>query len=127
MDAMEIILKDSVPQNANIIGSHIRNLPKMDGRVKARICPWGNHESEKNYLRSDSPSMLMEVFRIEISIGVEKIGMLDQWKYVLRSRRGKNLIIQFTGNLREKKINLQKYGNYYLQRTDLLIPAGCGI
>ena len=52
----------------------------MDGEVKARICPWGNHDNEKDYFRSDAPSMLMEVFRIAISIGVEKswdIGSID--------------------------------------------------
>ena len=73
MKAIEVIPIETVEKNANIIGSHVRYVRKMDGKVKARICPWGNHDNEKDYLRSDAPSMLMEVFRIVISIGVEKI------------------------------------------------------
>lgn len=80
MEAIKEMSTSSVPKFANIIGSNVRYIRKMGGRVKARICPSGNHDSEKGYLRSDAPSMLMEVFRLVISIGVEKrwdIGSMD--------------------------------------------------
>jgi len=80
MGAMRAVPISSVPKSANIIGSHVRYVRKMDGSVKARICPWGNHDAEKFDLRSDAPSMLMEIFRLVISIGVEQrwnIGSMD--------------------------------------------------
>lgn len=80
MNAMESVSMSSVSKYANIIGSHVRYIRKADGRVKARICPWGNHDVEKHSLRTDAPSMLMEVFRLVISVGVEQhweIGSMD--------------------------------------------------
>lgn len=68
---MGVVTKTSASKCANVIGSHVRCIRKMDGSLKARICHGGNHETEKNYLRTDAPCMLMEVFRLVISIGVE--------------------------------------------------------
>ena len=77
---MEIVSASSVTGNAIIIGSHIRYVRNMDVKVKARIRPWGNHDSENSFLRGDAHSMLIEVIRIIISIGVGKgwdIGSID--------------------------------------------------
>ncbi len=72
MRAMKVIPAKSVPADANIIGSHTDYRRKMDGTVKGRIVPWGHRDSEKHYLRTDAPSMNMEVFRLVVSISVEK-------------------------------------------------------
>jgi len=80
MGAMKTVAISTVPKSANVIGSHVRYIRKPDGKVKARICPWGNHDVDKFDLRTDAPSMLMEIFRLVISIGVEKhwdIGSMD--------------------------------------------------
>lgn len=80
MCALDIVPMADVSKSANLIGSHVRYIRKMDGTVKARICPWGNHDIEKNDLRKDAPSMLMEIFRLVVSIGVEHrwdIGSMD--------------------------------------------------
>ena len=78
--AMKIVQQDEVAADANIIGSHTTYLRKPDGQPKARICPWGNHDIEKLNLRTDCPSILMEIFRIVLSICAEKgwdIGSMD--------------------------------------------------
>lgn len=80
MNAMEVVSRKLVPKSANVIGSHVRFVRKMDGRLKARICPWGNHDLDKYDLRTDAPSMLMEVFRLVLLIGVERkwdVGSMD--------------------------------------------------
>lgn len=73
--AMKVIDRDEAPLGANIIGSHTNYRRKTDGTIKARICPWGHLDYEKAFLRTDAPSMNMEVFRLVISIAVE-----NQWK-----------------------------------------------
>jgi len=80
MRAMSVVPISSVPPSANIVGSHVRYIRKMNGSIKARICPWGNHDIDKYDLRTDAPSMLMEVLRLVVSIGVENdwdIGSMD--------------------------------------------------
>ena len=79
-EAMDIYKSNEVPVDSNIIGSHVRYVRKQNGTVKARICPWGNHDLDKLNLRCDCPSILMEVLRLLLSIGVEmgwKIGSMD--------------------------------------------------
>ena len=79
-NAMEIFKSSDVPIDSNIIGSHTRFTRKSNGEVKARICPWGNHDIEKLNLRSDCPSILMEILRLVLSISVEmgwEIGSMD--------------------------------------------------
>lgn len=53
MDAMKEILLEEVENESNIIGSHTRYLRKANGTLKVRICPWGNHEIDKDLLRTD--------------------------------------------------------------------------
>ena len=77
---MSIIPISSVPPGSNIIGSHVSYRVKTSGEIKARICPWGNLDAEKPFLRCDCPSINMEVLRILASIAVEmgwKISSLD--------------------------------------------------
>ncbi len=71
MCAMQVVPSNSVPDDSNIIGSHTDYRRKMDGRVKARIVPWVHRDTEKYFLRTDAPSMNMEVFRLVVSISVE--------------------------------------------------------
>ena len=119
MKAIEVVPIETLQKNANIIGSHVRYVRKMDGKVKARICPWGNHDSEKDYLRSDAPSMLMEVFRITISIRVEKswdIGSMDIRAAFLQAN-GFNRSIYVRPPREEEQPKI--LWKLYLQRTDL--------
>jgi len=48
--------------------------------VKARICPWGHRDKEKEWHRSDAPCMSMEIFRLVLSLATEfkwEIGEMD--------------------------------------------------
>lgn len=70
MKAMETVPKTSVPRTANVVGSPVQYIRKMNGNAKASICPSVNHDFENNELRIDAPSMVLEVFRLVVSIGV---------------------------------------------------------
>lgn len=71
MKAFEPIPWKNVPKNSNIIGSHVVWRRKVDGTVKARICPWGHRDVEKAQMRTDAPCMSEEVFRLVMSIATE--------------------------------------------------------
>ena len=78
--AILIVKQDDIPAYGNIIGSHVNYARKSGNAPKARICPWGSHDLERLRLRTDCPSMLMEIFRILLSICEEKgwsIGSMD--------------------------------------------------
>lgn len=72
MEAMNVVPRTSVPNRVKLIGSHVAYVRKPDGRIKARIVPWGRRDAEKSFLRKDAPCMNVEVFRIVLSIRVEK-------------------------------------------------------
>ena len=108
MKAMEAVSRESVPNDSNIIGSHVRYVRKPDGKVKVRICPWGNNDTERNHLRTDALSMLVEVLRIVISIGVEKfwdIGSMDVRAAFLQAK-GFNRTIYVRHPHEEKQPNI---------------------
>lgn len=78
--AFTSIHRSDIPKNSNIIASHVVYRRKSTGVVKARICPWGHRDVEKDYLRSDAPCMNFETFRLVLSIAAEKhwqIGQMD--------------------------------------------------
>eukprot|EP00171_Calliarthron_tuberculosum_P004598 IDg4598t1 len=78
--AIEIVDRNSVHTNANVIGSHVVYKRKHTGVVKARIVPWGHRDLEKDGLRSDSPCVSPEVLRLLFSISDERrwqIGEMD--------------------------------------------------
>lgn len=70
--------RDRVPDDANIIGSHTRYTRKADGTVKASIVPWGNMDEDRNYLRTDSPCMNLEIFRLVLSLAAEHSWQIAQ-------------------------------------------------
>eukprot|EP00171_Calliarthron_tuberculosum_P022319 IDg22319t1 len=79
-EAFKAIPKHLVDIDANIVGSHVVYKRKHTGKVKARIVPWGHRDADKDNLRSDSPCMNPEVFRLVLSISVEMgwpIGEMD--------------------------------------------------
>ncbi len=80
---MEEVPVSSVPANSNTIGSHTDYRRKMDGSLKARIVPWGHRDAEKYFLRTDAPSMNMEVFLLVVSIAVEM-----KWDILRDGRHG---------------------------------------
>ena len=69
---MKVVNESDIPANSNVIRSHIQYHRKVDGTLKARICRWDNHDLEKLNLRIGCPPILMEIFRLRISIAVEK-------------------------------------------------------
>lgn len=79
-DAFIRVERSSVRKDANVIGSHTVFHRKDDGRVKARIVPWGHRDLERDELRSDSPCANLEIFRLVLSIAAEhawELGQMD--------------------------------------------------
>ena len=62
---------NTVPKQANIIGSHVIYKRKLDMTPKARIVPWGHRDKDKDYLRGDAPSVSLEVLRLVLSLVAE--------------------------------------------------------
>lgn len=69
-----------MPNDANVIGSHIIFSRKDDGRHNGRIVPWGHRTIQRYDLRSDSPCVILEVFRLILSLATEHgwtLGQMD--------------------------------------------------
>lgn len=71
---------ETVPKDANIVGSHVIYKRKLDLTPKARIVPWGHRDQDKDFLRGDAPSISLEVFHFILSLASAmkwKIGQMD--------------------------------------------------
>ena len=73
-----------VPKDANVIGSHVVYKVKVEEnnqkRLKARLCPHGNHDDEKNNVRKDSATAQFDGIRLLCSVATIlrfRIGCLD--------------------------------------------------
>lgn len=65
---------------AKFVGSHTAYRRKADGSAKARIVPWGHRDLDKDYVRGDAPSVIVEVLRLVLSTTAEfgwEIGQID--------------------------------------------------
>lgn len=71
-DAYSKIPESEVPENANVVGSHVVYKVKCyeDGHkaIKARIVPHGNEDSEKNSIRKDSANAQLGTIRLLLSL-----------------------------------------------------------
>ena len=76
---MNIVQKSSIPNNANVIGSHFvykikedyePGLKTMTYKLKARLCVHGNHDDKKDIMRSDAAVVSHFGFRLIYSISV---------------------------------------------------------
>jgi hypothetical protein len=70
--AMSVAPKSKVPRWANILKSSVIYHWKDEYTLKARIVPDGRGDSEKDFLRTDSPIMAVDIFRFLISIAAER-------------------------------------------------------
>jgi hypothetical protein len=70
--AMSIVPKSKVPHWANDLRSSVIYRWKDESTLKASIVPDGRGDSEKDFLRTDSPTMAVDIFRILISIAAER-------------------------------------------------------
>jgi hypothetical protein len=78
--AFNLVKISDVPAGANIISSHVVYKWKSEDTLKARIVTHGHRDDEKQFLRTDAPTMSVEVLRMIVSIAVEnqwRIGSLD--------------------------------------------------
>ena len=80
----EVVDEREVPKGANVIGSHVAYKLKVneDGslKLKARICPHGNRDSEKEGIRKDSAAVQWPVIRLLLSLSALmgfRIGTID--------------------------------------------------
>lgn len=78
MQAFTVVPRNKLPEKANIIGSHVVYRRKPDGTVKARICPWGHRDDEKDNVRKDAPRMHAEIFRLVFSLAAENCWTLGE-------------------------------------------------
>lgn len=74
---------------ANIIGSHTKFKLRDDGSLKARIVPWGHRDSERHFLRTDSPCVKLDIFRLVLSLAAEHswpLGQMDVSTELLQAK-----------------------------------------
>jgi hypothetical protein len=74
--AMSIVPKSKVPHRANVLRSSVIYRWKDESISKARIVPDGRSDSDKDFLRTDSPTMAVYIFRFLISIAAERVCVL---------------------------------------------------
>lgn len=64
--------KSSIPTDANVVGSHVVYKVKTDEegkrKLKARICPHINEDSDKDEVRKDSSNAQLSIVRLMLSI-----------------------------------------------------------
>jgi hypothetical protein len=72
---MSIVSKSKVPHRANVLRSSVIYRWKDESTLKARIIPGGRADSEREFLRTDSPTMAVDIFRFLISIAAERTGV----------------------------------------------------
>jgi Reverse transcriptase (RNA-dependent DNA polymerase) len=78
--AMECISKINVPKGGNVLKSSFIYKWKNQVNLKARIVPDGRGDSQKYVLRTDSPKMSLDAFRMMMLIAAESwwsLGSLD--------------------------------------------------
>jgi hypothetical protein len=66
--AYSLVKQSKIPGKANVISSHVIYKWKAYGTLKARIVPHGHRDDEKGLLRTDAPTMSVEVLRYIVSI-----------------------------------------------------------
>ena len=83
-DAYIEVKDEDVRKGANVIGSHIVYKVKVEEngrkRLKARLCPHGNHDIEKDSVRKDSATAQFDVIRMLCSLATIlnfRLGCLD--------------------------------------------------
>ncbi len=59
-DAMTLVPIYDVPEDPNVIGSHVFYCIRADGTIKARIVPLGDHNADQHHLRTDLPCMNLD-------------------------------------------------------------------
>jgi Reverse transcriptase (RNA-dependent DNA polymerase) len=70
--AITIVPKSKVPPWANVLKTSVIYRWNDESTLKARIVPDGRGDSEKDFLRTDSPTMAVDIFRFLVSIAVER-------------------------------------------------------
>lgn len=81
-DAMKIVPKVSVPEEANIVRSSVIYNWKDEANVTSRIVPDGRGDADKHFLRSDSPTMTVDAFRLLISIAAQRNWILSSLEII---------------------------------------------
>lgn len=60
-----------IAPTANIVGSHVVCRRKDYGSAKARIVPWGHRGKDRDFLRGDTPSIDLDIFRLVLSLATD--------------------------------------------------------
>ena len=83
-DAYVPVFEKDLPKDAKVISSHIVYKIKSDEaailKMKARLCPHGNRDSGRNYVRKDSATAQFDMIRLMLSIATLlpfRIGLID--------------------------------------------------
>lgn len=83
-DNVAIVEDTEVSRSSNIISSHVVYKLKIDDddrkKMKARICPHGNRDAEKDDIRSDSTNAQFDMIRLLLFLAIIfsfRIGGLD--------------------------------------------------
>lgn len=115
-DAFIRVPYSSIPRDANIIGSHTIFKRKDDRSVKARIVPWGHRDNEREDLRSDSPCVNLDIFRLVLSFAAE-------FKWTIAQMDVKTAFLQALGFDRKVFVKPPKEANDLSGLWELRAPA----
>jgi hypothetical protein len=61
---------------SNVISSHVVYKWKSEDALKARIVPHGHKDDEKEFLRTDAPTMDVEILRLIVQSPPKRDGIL---------------------------------------------------
>lgn len=84
-----IVLAARRSHPAKHIGAHTIFLRKDDGTPKARIFPCGHRESKRDSIRSESPCVNLDIFRLVLLLAAEHswaLSQMDIRTYFLQAR-----------------------------------------
>jgi hypothetical protein len=76
---MECISKSSVPKGVNVLKPSVIYKWKNQETLKARIVPDVRGDYQRHFLRTDSPTMSLDAFRMMMSIAAKGGGHLCLW------------------------------------------------
>ena len=95
----EVVDESQVPKGANVISSHVAYKIKVGEdntlKLKARICPHGNRDKEKDGIRKDSAAVQFPIIRLMLSIAALlglRLGTIDITAAYLQSGPIKRII-----------------------------------
>jgi hypothetical protein len=108
---MKCISKSSVPKGGNVLKSSVICKWKNQETLKARIVPYGSGDSQRHFLRTDSPTMPLDAFRRMMPIEAKKGGYSGLWISKQHISKQKTSTERYMSPPFEKKMKMTLFGD----------------